>query len=175
MTQTDTIGRELRTIQVGIETARAAAAAIDQEAEQVKARALAAGFSGIATGVAQLGEMAKQLQSQLGSVRDAVDQAATSVGAAPHKATPAAVIEVLNRAVDDVNTAHDGVGSCVSKIEETRELVMRVLRGSDPSFMLSRLNSMKEILLSVAQRGSAARQALSVAINDALLVGSSGN
>ncbi|MDW5327526.1 DUF6244 family protein [Plantactinospora sp. KLBMP9567] len=175
MSQTDAIGNELRSMRAGIERARSTASATGREAEQVATRAAAAGFSGIVAGMSQVREAIRNIQAGLGSVDGAVNDASNSLVVVPKEASPAEVIEALNRAADRVGTAHDGVGSSLSKVDETRALVARVLQGGDPGPLLSMLGTIKEILLLVAQHGGAVKHSLASAVTDARRTGNSGN
>ncbi|MGX7676606.1 DUF6244 family protein [Plantactinospora sp. DSM 117369] len=175
MSRTDAISSELRAMRAGLDRAHSAAAAADQEAGQVAARAAAAGFSGVAVGVSRVQEAIRELRNALSRVDDTVSKALALVGAVPKEASPAEVIDALSRVEDTVGAAGERVGSSVNKVDETRSLVARVLQGGDPGPLLSMLGSIKEILVMVGQRGGAARQALEPAINDARRTGSSGS
>ncbi|GIG90742.1 hypothetical protein Pen02_56780 [Plantactinospora endophytica] len=175
MSQTDAISGELRSMRAGVDRARSTATATAQEAEQVATRAAAAGFTGIVAGMSQVREAIRNVQGGLDNVHVAIDQASTSVVAVPKEASPAEVIEALNCAADRVDTAHDGVGSSIGKVDDARTLVVRVLQGGDPGPLLSMLGTIKEILLLVAQQGGAVKQSLASAVHDARRTGSSGN
>ncbi|MGI5211790.1 DUF6244 family protein [Plantactinospora sp. CA-290183] len=175
MSQTDAISGELRAMLAGIDRAQSTAAATQHEAEQVAAKAAAAGFTGIAAGMTQVREAIRDLQARLNSAGGSVNDASAAVAAVPKEASPAEVITALTRVTDKIDTAHQGVGSSVSRVDETRTLVTRVLQGGDPGPLLSMLGTIKEILTSVAQRGGVAKQTLTTAVNDARRMGNSGN
>jgi hypothetical protein len=175
MSQTDTIIDELRAMQAGVDRAQSTAAAADSEAEKVAVRAAAAGFSAIAVSMSQVREAIKEVLARLGSVNGSVNEASTSVTAVPKEASPAQVISALTRAVEKVNAAHEGITACIGRVDETKTLTMRVLQGGDPGPMLSMLDSIKEILVLVTQRGGTARQSLTTTVSEAGQMGNSGN
>jgi hypothetical protein len=175
MPHTDTIIGELRAIQAGIDKAQSTAAATDSEAEKVAVRAAAAGFSMIAVGMSQVREAIRQVQARLGSIGGSVNEASAFVTAAPKEPSPAQVLAVLTRTVEKMNAAHGEIAACIGKVDETKLLIMRVLQGGDPGPMLSMLDTIKQILVLLAQRGGTAKQSLTTAINEARQTGNPGN
>ena len=175
MSQTEATSTALQTMRAGIDKAQSDAAAMHGVAEEISARAAAAGFGGIVAGMTQVRDRIRELQARLGTAAGSVNEASTTFAEVPKEASPAEVIAALNRVAARVNTAHEAVGMVVGSVDEVRTLVGRVLQGGDPGPLLSRLAAINEILTTAAQRGSAARQSLAEAVGEAQRMGSSGN
>jgi hypothetical protein len=175
MPQTNTITGELRAMQAGIERARSATAAIDSEAERVAARTVAAGFVAIAAALAQVRDGIREIMNRLGGVDGLLGEAVAALAAAPEETSPAQVIAALTRTTERANAAYEGTRAAVSKVDEVKNLVARLLHGGDPGPLLSMLDNLKQILTQVAQRNSVVKQSLEAAVSEARQIGSPAN
>ncbi|ROO52698.1 hypothetical protein EDC02_7638 [Micromonospora sp. Llam0] len=174
-TETDTVINELRSIATGLDRAQTLFAAVDHESENVANRAMAVGFNAIAAGMNQVREAIKEVRTQLSRINDTINQASTSVAAAPREMSPQQVISVLSPATDSVNDAQNGIVAALGRVDEIQNLVRRFLDGGNLGPMLTMLNNIQQVLAGERKRAQDARQHLSAAVNEARQLGESGN
>ncbi|MEU4592267.1 DUF6244 family protein [Micromonospora aurantiaca (nom. illeg.)] len=175
MSHIEKIAGEFRALMAGVERARGLAAAADSQAQEVTVRAAGAGFAAVAAGMVRVRKAINGIQDGLGSLAGSVGEAAKATAAVPREATPQETIAALAPVVSAADSARDATTGAIAQVREAQQLVAMVLQGGQPGPLLQALESIKQVLVLVAQRTSATRQFTEAAIADARQLGSSGN
>lgn len=175
MSHIEKITGELRAMTAGVDRAQGNAAGADAKAQEIAARAARSGFTGIAAGMSRLRNEIAEVRARLAGVGSFINEAATAVAAAPKEMSPEQTIAVLAPVQEKVSGVRDQITATIAKVEETKQLAAAVLRGGQPGPMISALDSIKQVLVLVAQRGGTAKQQVEIAVGEARQVGESGN
>lgn len=175
MPQTDTVTNELHAITAGLGRAQTIVAALDNEAEKVAVRAVGAGFTAIAAGMAQVRTAVDELRARLRAATDAVRAASTCVTSARTEASPEQVVAALSPATDRIDAAQREVTAALGRADDIHGLVTRVLQGGNPGALLSMLDDLKQTLAPQRQRADRAKKDLAVAVTEARQLGEPGN
>jgi hypothetical protein len=175
MSDIDTISNELRAIAAGIDQAQNNAAAADSQAQEIAARTATSGFTGIVAGMSRIRDAITEVRARLTAASGSVAEAAAPVAAAPKQPSPQETITVLASATEKVTAARDGIVTALAKVDETQQLTAAILQGGQPGPMLAALETVKQVLIQVAQRCAAAAQHASAAISAARQAGGQGN
>ncbi|WP_431893360.1 DUF6244 family protein [Micromonospora haikouensis] len=174
MSLTDSIGDELRAMAEGVATAQQATAEVDHAVEQIAARAVAAGFAGIAVGLARVRGQVGKVRARLSTVGGILGEASRSVSAIPQQPSPQEAIAALTPLVAAFAAADGAVEVAAAGIEEARRLVAAALEGGQPGPTLARLQQVGRGLAAVRARGGQARQHVEAALAQARQVGELG-
>lgn len=169
------IDGELAAVTTGIGRAQETAAAADNAAGQIAARAAGSGFVGIAHAMARVRDAIKEIHARIAGLGTSVDEARTPVSSAPDQMSPEQTIAVLAPASEKITAIHGGIGATVTKVGEVQQLVAATLQGGQPGPMLGRLDAIKQVLVAVGQRCDAAKQHVETALAEARQVGAAGN
>ncbi|MEV0005628.1 DUF6244 family protein [Micromonospora sp. NPDC050980] len=175
MSHIEKIAGEFRALMAGVERARGLAAAADSQAQEVTARAAAAGFAAVAAGMTRVRTAITGIQGGLGGLAGSFGEAAKATAAVPREATAQETIAALTPVVSATDSARDATTGAIAQVGEAQQLVAMVLQGGQPGPLLQALESVKQVLVLVAQRAGAARQFAEAAIAEARQLGSSGN
>ena len=160
---------------MGLAKAQEVAVAADHAAQQVVQHAAGSGFAGIAQGLGRIRESIKEIHDRVSALNDPVTQAQTTIAAVPEQATPQETITALTPAHAQLDAVHNGIGAAMTKIDETRQLVAAALQGGQPGPMLTRLDAMKQTLLTVTQVRNTAKQQIETALAEVRKTGDQGN
>ncbi|MEU8048476.1 DUF6244 family protein [Micromonospora haikouensis] len=174
MSLIDSIGDDLRTMAEGVATAQQGAAGVDHAVEQIAARAVAAGFAGIAVRLARAREQVGQVRARLTTVGGILREASRSVSAVPQQPSPQEAIAALTPLVAALAAVDGAVEAAAAGIEEARRLVAAALEGGQPGPALARLRQVGQVLVAVRARGGQARQHVEAALAQARQVGELG-
>ncbi|MBO4204776.1 DUF6244 family protein [Micromonospora echinofusca] len=175
MSLTDSISGDLQAMGAGVSAAQQEAAAVNSAVEQVAARAAAAGFAGIAVGLARVREVVGQVRARLTTAGGVLGEASRSVAAVPQQPSPQETISVLTPVVAALSTVDSAVAAAAAGIEEARRLAAATLQGGQPGPTLARLQQLGQTLAAVKTRGGGARQHVEAALAQARQVGDLGN
>jgi hypothetical protein len=171
----ENIAGELRALLTGVERAQGLVAAADSQAQEVALQAAAAGFVAMAAGMARVRSAITGIQGRLGSLSGSIGEATKATAGVPHEPTPQETISGLTPVQAAVDSARDVTAGTIAQIGQTQQLVAMVLQGGQPGPLLQTLESIKQVLVLVAQRTSTARQHIETAVAEARQLGSSGN
>ncbi|MGC5031135.1 DUF6244 family protein [Micromonospora sp. DT229] len=175
MSLTDSIRDDLQTMAEGVATAQQGAAAVDHAVEQIAARAVGAGFAGIAVGLTRVREQVGQVRARLSTIGGILGEASRSVSAVPQQPSPQEAITALTPLVAALAAADGAVETAAAGIEEARRLVAAALQGGQPGPTLARLQQVGQGLAAVRARGGEARHHVDAALAQARQVGDLGN
>ncbi|MEU7171470.1 MULTISPECIES: DUF6244 family protein [Micromonospora] len=175
MSLTDNISENLQAIGAGVSTAQQEAAAVDHAIEQIAARAVAAGFAGIAVGLTRVREVVGQVRTRLTTVGAVLGEASRSIAAVPQQPSPQETISALTPVVAALSTVDSAVTAAAAGIEEARRLAATALQGGQPGPTLARLQQLGQTLTAVKTRGGEARHHVEAALAQARQVGDLGN
>ncbi|MEV0729554.1 DUF6244 family protein [Polymorphospora sp. NPDC050346] len=171
----DAVRAEIEAIRAGTELAQRQASAADHVAQQIAMQAAASGFAAIAQNMAMVRDIIGQIRAGVRSLSTLAGDAATVVAAAPRQPTPEDTITTIGLLDQKLGDIHAGVGACIGRIDQTRQLTGAVLQGGDPGILLARLDAVHQALVAVAQRGATLRQRAQFAISEARAIGGAGN
>ncbi|MEH1017449.1 DUF6244 family protein [Micromonospora sp. CPCC 206060] len=175
MSLTDSIGDDLRVMAEGVATAQQGLAGVDHAVEQIAARAVGAGFAGIAVGLARVREQVGQVRARLSTVGGILGEASRSVSAVPQQPSPQEAIAALTPLVAALAAVDGAVEAAAAGIEEARRLVAAALEGGQPGPTLARLQQVAQGIAVVSARGGEARHRVEAALGQARQVGDLGN
>jgi hypothetical protein len=175
MPLTDSIRGELQAMAAGVGAAQQEAAAVDHAVEQIAARAVAAGFAGIAVGLARVRELVGQVRTRLTTAGGVLGEASRSVATVPQQPSPQETISALTPLLAALSSVDGGFAAAAAGIEEARRLVAATLQGGQPGPTLARLQHLGQGLAAVRARGGEARQHVEAALAQAGKVGDLGN
>lgn len=175
MSHIDQLTGELRALMTGVERAQEQATAVDRQAQEVAVRAAGAGFAAVAAGMVRVRDAIATIQSGLGGLTGLIGEATKATAAVPQGVSPQETIAGLMPVQSSVDGAREAAAGTISRISEVQQLVVMILQGGQPGPMLSALDSIKQILVQMTQRTTAARQCVDAAIADARQLGSLGN
>ncbi|WFE51226.1 DUF6244 family protein [Micromonospora sp. WMMD1155] len=175
MSLTDSIGADVQAMAAGVDRTQQEAGAVDHAIEQITARAVASGFTGIALGLARAREVLGQARSRLAQAGGVLGEASRSLSAVPQQSSPQETIAALTPVVAALTAVDGHVTAAGSAVDDTRRLVMAALQGGQPGPTLSRLQQVLQVLAIVRTRGTEARQHVDVALAQARQVGELGN
>jgi hypothetical protein len=175
MSLTDSISGDLQAMAAGVGAAQQEAAAVDHAVEQIAARAVAAGFAGIAVGLARVRELVGQVRARLTTVGGVLGEASRSVATVPQQPSPQETITALTPLVAALSSVDGGVAAAAGGIEEARRLITATLQGGQPGPTLARLQQLGQGLAAVRARAGEARQHVQAALARARQVGELGN
>jgi hypothetical protein len=119
--------------------------------------------------------MIAEIRTRLAGVGSSIHEAAIAVAAAPKEMSPEQTVAMLAPVQEKVSGIRDQITATTTKVEETKQLAAAGLRGGQPGPMISALDSIKQVLVLVAQRGGTARQHVETAVAEARQMGESGN
>ncbi len=139
------------------------------------ARAAGAGFAAVAAGMLRVRSAITGIQRGLGSLAGSVGEAAKATAAVPREATPQETIAGLAPVLSAADSARDAAAGAIALVGEAQQLVTMILQGGQPGPLLQALESIRQLLVLVAQHTGAARQFVEAAITEARQLGSSGN
>ncbi|MFI6163000.1 DUF6244 family protein [Micromonospora haikouensis] len=175
MSLNDSISADLQAMRAAVGAAQQEAAAVDHAVEQIAARAVAAGFAGIAVGLGRVREVVGQVRTRLTAAGGVLGEASRSVSAAPQQPSPQETIGALTPVVAALSSVDSAIAAATAGIEEARRLATAALQGGQPGPTLARLQQLGQTLATVKTRGSQARQHLDAALAQAKQVGDLGN
>ncbi|NIL40718.1 hypothetical protein HCB17_05675 [Salinispora arenicola] len=175
MSHIEKIAGELRALMAGVERAWGLAAAADRQAQEVTLRAAGAGFAAVAAGMARVRNAITGIQGGLGSLAGSIGEAAKATAAVPREATPQETIAGLTPVLSATDSTRDAATGAITQVGEAQQLVNMVLQGGQPGPLLQALDSIKRVLVLVAQRTGTVRQSIEAAIGEARQLGASGN
>ncbi|KXK59688.1 hypothetical protein AWW66_22905 [Micromonospora rosaria] len=175
MSSIEEITGELRALTTGVERARSLTAAAGSQAEQVAVRAAGAGFAAVAAGIAQVRAAISTIQGGLGSLTSAVEEATTATARVSRETTPQETITALAPAGQGVAATREAATATIAHVDHARQLAGAVLQGGQPGPLLQALDSIKQVLVLVVQRGTVAQQSVEAAISQARRLGSAGD
>ncbi|MEU5945969.1 DUF6244 family protein [Micromonospora sp. NPDC047465] len=164
MSHIEKLNGEFRNLLAGVERARGLAAAADSRAQEVGRRA-SVPASPPAAGTARVRDAIRELQNGLAVFADSITAATMATTAtAPHAATPEEAVAVLEAVLSAVDRARDAAVEAIARIARAQQVVAVILHGGQPGPLLDALESIKRVLLPVAQRTNTARQSVETAI-----------
>ncbi|MFY1703016.1 DUF6244 family protein [Micromonospora sp. WMMA1923] len=175
MSSIEEITGELRTLGTGVERAQSLTAAADNQAREIAARAAGTGFTAVAAGMARVRAAIATIHSGLGGLAGAVGEATTATTNVPREATPQESIAALAPVGQGIASAREAATATIGHVDQARQLVGALLQGGQPGPLLQALDSVKQVLVLLIQRGTAAQQAVEAAISQARQLGSAGN
>jgi hypothetical protein len=155
----------------GIDSAQEHVAAAEARAREIAARAAASGFTGIAVGMSRIQGLIGEIRTRLAGVGNSINEMVTAVAAAPRETSPEQAVAALSPALEQVGGIRAGVAATIGKVDESKQLAAAVLRGGRPGPMLSALDSVKQVLVLVTQRGGTARQHVEIALGEVQQMG----
>lgn len=159
----------------GLGKAREAANAADNAAVQIAQRAAGSGFAGIAQNMSRIREAIRAIAAGITGAGQAVTQAQAPVGAAGKQPSPEETIAALAPLTQQLDTVHSLIGAVIEQVNRAKQLAGSVLQGGQPGPLLGRLDAIREVMVAVAQRGTAAKQNVETAIAQARKTGDAGN
>ena len=159
----------------GLGKAQEAVNAADSAAVQIAQKAAGSGFSGIAQNLARVREAIRQISAGVTAAGQAVNQAQAPVGAAGKQPSPEETVAALAPVIQQLDTVHGRIGAVIEQVNRAKQLAGSVLQGGQPGPLLGRLDAIREIMLTVAQRGAAAKKNVETAIAQARTTGEAGN
>lgn len=174
MSLTDSISDDLCAMTAGVGAAQRQAAAAEHVIAQIAARAVAAGFAGIAAGLAQVGEVVGRARARLTAIDAILGETTRSVASAAQQPSPQETISALTPLLTVLSRVDAEVAASSGGIEEARRLVTVALRGGQPGPTLARLQQLSQGLSAVKARGNQARHHVEAALAQARQVGDVG-
>jgi hypothetical protein len=171
----DPIVGHLAAMTTGLTKAQEAAGAADNAAVQIAQRAAGSGFTGIAQNMSRVRDAIREIGVGVAAVGTAVTQAQSPVAAASTQSSPEETVAVLAPMAQQLDTVHGLIGAAVERVNQAKQLAASVLQGGQPGPLLGRLESIRETLMTVAQRGAGAKKNVETAIAQARATGDAGN
>jgi hypothetical protein len=144
-------------------------------ADQIARRAAGSGFTGMAQRMAHVRESIQQLHGQIRAVGLSINDACTPVGKAPDQLSPKDTIDLLVPVEEQIGAIQDSTCAAVSGIDRLRTETAGALLGGRPEEMLRRLDAITQVLHTVVQLGTDAKQHVQTALAEARQVGAAGN
>ncbi|WBB70728.1 DUF6244 family protein [Micromonospora sp. WMMD812] len=175
MTQVETITGELQALANGAERAQGLTAAADNQAQEIALKAAGAGFAAVAAGMTRVRAAIGDIRGGLSGLGTAIDEASKATAAVPREATPQDTVAALAPVQQGIIGAREASAATITQIGTVQQLVTTVLHGGQPGPLLQALDGIKQVLALLAQRASAAEQAVEAAIAEARRLGSAGN
>ncbi|MGW0434022.1 DUF6244 family protein [Micromonospora sp. NPDC003197] len=175
MSLIDKINSDLQAIHAGIDAAQQEAAAVDHAVEQIAVQAAAAGFAGIAVGLAQVREAIGRTRAQLTTASGALGQASRTLTAVPQQPSPQETINTLTPVMATLASVDNGLAVAAAGIEEAKQLATTALQGGQPGPTLARLQQLSQQLAAIRARGGEGRHHAETALTQAQQVGELGN
>jgi hypothetical protein len=175
VSQVERIAGELRILTTGVERALGLTAGVDNQAQEVMARAAAAGFAAVAAGMGRVRAGISTVQGGLGGLAGVVSEASTAIAAVPQQASPQETISGLSPVSSAVVRAREAATAAIAQVGEAQQLVVTVLQGGQPGPLLQALDSVKEVLVLMVQRTAEIGDLVDAAVKEAGQLGSSGN
>jgi hypothetical protein len=171
----ETISGELAAMRAAVRQAQANASAADARAEQIAHRSAASGFTGIAAGMNRVRQAIGEIRRSLGGASASLDDGAQSLASAPRQMSPEETITALTPVHNLLEAVGSRAEATATQVDAAKQIVLTVLRGGQPGPMLAVLDSIKEVVGQLNQRGIAARQHVESAISRARQIGDEGN
>jgi hypothetical protein len=160
MATLEKIAVELRAMVTGLEQAQARTAVLETKVLEVTTRIQAAGFLGIAQNLVRVKTAVGEVRARLTAVANDTNEANRPVSAAPREVSPQQAIAVLTPASEKLIAATQANAATIEKVSETQKLTATVLQGGSPQQLLALLESIKQVLIIVAQHAQGARKEL---------------
>lgn len=174
MSHIERITADLRTLGAGVERAQALTATADHQAQEVALRAAGAGFAAVAAGMTRVRGAIAAVQGRLGGLATAIGEATTATAAVPREATPEETVAGLGPVREGIVGVRTASAASIVLVGEAQQLVTIVLQGGQPGALLQTLESVKQVLLQVVQRTTAAERSVDEATGEARQLGASG-
>lgn len=127
-------------------------------AGQIASRTAAMGFTGIAQRMGGVQRMIQQLHGHVAAVGNAVNEARTPVGKAPDQLSPKDTIDLLSPVEEQIGAIQGGIGAAMEEVGRIHTQTAGALRGGQPGPMLQRLDAIRQVLQTVGQRATTAKQ-----------------
>ncbi|NJP35639.1 DUF6244 family protein [Micromonospora thermarum] len=174
MSHIEKITAELRTLSGGVERAQALTATADQQAQEVARRAAGAGFAAVAAGMTRVRGAIATVQGRLSGLATSIGEATTATAAVPREATPEETVAGLGPVRDGIVGTRAASSATISQVGDAQRLVTLVLQGGQPGPLLQGLEGVKQVLVQVVQRTTAAERSVEAAVAEARRTGAPG-
>ena len=159
----------------GVERAQQEAAGADHAAQQIAQRAAASGFLGVAQSMARVRTAISELRGNLGALGQSVHETGTQVAAAPKQPTAQETITACAPLAEKMDGIRAAINGCVERVDQAKRLTAAVLQGGEPGPMLGRLDSIRNVLVTIAARVTEAKQHVETTLAEAKATGRAGN
>ncbi|MEH0972805.1 DUF6244 family protein [Micromonospora sp. CPCC 205546] len=174
MSLTDSISDDLRAMAAGVDTAQQQAAAAEHAVAQIAARAVAAGFTGVAVRLTQVRELVGHVRARLTTVGGVLDEAPRVATAIAQQPSPQDTVSALTRLAATVSTVDAAVVAAAAGVEQGRRLTAATLHGGQPGPTLAHLQRLGQSLTTIKARTGEARQHVEAALTQARHIGGLG-
>jgi hypothetical protein len=171
MTETEVILGSLTPAADELDAAETQAAAAAGHAEDVRDRALAHGWAGIAAGVQDVIDQLGDVRATIGRAKDHTDEATGQVRQIDARMSPTEVGEHLTTTTVKVDEARSAIEDAFNGLDEAETTVSRVLDGGDPGQLLSMIGEVSQTLVSARQHTQDARTKTEAEIQEAAQAG----
>lgn len=175
MSLVDGIQADVRAMTGGLGRAQQETAAADHAARQIAQRAAASGFMGMAQSMARVCAAISEIHGRVSGLSGSVRETGSAVAAAPSQPSPQDTIASFTPLPEKLSGIHAGIGGCIERIDQAKQVVGSVLQGGQPGPMLNHLDAIRQVLVTVSQHGAAAKQHVETALSEARNTGSAGN
>jgi len=171
MTATDEIVRSLTSAVDDLDAGKTQAAAAASHAEDVREKAAAHGWEGIAAGMQDVIDQFDNVQAAISRAKDHADEAIGHVRQIDSKMNPTEVKEHLTSTGSKAEAAEPAIGDAFNELDEAETTVSRVLDGGDPGQLLSMISEVNQTLVSARQQLQNAKSAADAEIQEAAQAG----
>jgi exonuclease VII small subunit len=171
MTATEEIVSRLNPAVGELDAAKTQAAGAADHADDVRNKALAHGWLGIADGMQEVIDRLGEVQSGAMQAVDHVDGALGLVREIDGRMSPAEIRQHLETAIGKIGEAGQSIDQTENQLDDAQEAVSRVLDGGDPGQLLGMIDEAREHLTSARQHTQDARSKAEAEIQEAAQAG----
>ena len=171
MTATEEIVNSLNPAVDDLDAAKTLAAGAADHADDVRNKALAHGWVGIADGMQQVIDRLNDARSAATQASDHLDGALGPVRGIDGRMSPAEVRQHLETAIAKLGEATGAIDQTESELDEAQQAVSRSLDGGDPGQLLGMIDDVRDHLTSARQHTQDARSKAEAEIQETAQTG----
>lgn len=171
MTTTEEIVSSLDSATDGLDAAKTQTGAAIDHADEVREKALAHGWLGIADGMQEAIDRLQETRGAVGQAEDAMDTAVRPAREIDERTNPTEVRDHLADTVEGIGRAEQAIDTANNELDDAEAAVSRSLDGGDPSYLLGLIDEAREHLTSARQHVERAKTQAQAEIQEAAQAG----